>query len=164
MEAISGAMETMRMKDKTEINTVIDQQGKPAKGHLFVKGGGPTHPKRPTLVEEMIQRIGVENEKQIFSTMVEAAKTDWQAAQFFVDRIYPKSKPSMSIRSSIKDIINLADVEAANTAIINEVASGVLSLEGGHALMDMVEKAGNAMVKDIIKKLEDHQEALSNNG
>jgi hypothetical protein len=122
---------------------------------------GYVRPTRPTLIDAFIERVGIEREGRIFEQICqEADNGNWEAITFLGERMYPKKKPSMSIRSSIRDLITLADVEAANTTIINEVASGELNVEGGQALMGMVEKAANAMVKDIIENLEEHQEAL----
>jgi hypothetical protein len=123
------------MKGKTKKpakTSVIDQEGKPVKPHLFVKGGGPNHPHRPSLMDAFIERIGVEREKRIFEHICrEADNGNWEAVTFLAERIYAKKKPSMSIRSSIREIINLADIEAANTVIIAEVANGDLTVEGG---------------------------------
>lgn len=122
---------------------------------------GLDSPRKPTLLNAFIDQLGIERTGRVFERICQGAdEGDKDYIIFIGDRLIPKAKPSMSVRSSIRDIISLAEVEKANTTLINEMASGEITVEGGTALMDAVEKAGNAMVKDIIQQIDDRHELL----
>lgn len=128
---------------------MADKRGRPT----TFKTGQP-NPKKLTLIEELADRLGIENNNKIFANIVEAAANkDMQAMIFIMERLYPKGKAPRHINSSIRDLITLADIDAAQTQIIREAAAGDIDLDDADVLFSMTVKKSDFQVRQTAEQM-----------
>ena len=133
--------------------------GKPRSGPTSFKPGCD-RPKKLTLVEQLADRVGVEDGDLIFQTLVNAAKTEWQASLFFMERFYPKGKHPRRMNSSIRDLITLGDIDTAQTQIIREAACGDMDLDDADVLFNMTVKKSDYKVRQTAEEMRELIEEL----